>query len=193
MSATCSRASNDIGFKGELAIMQSNGGVMVAATAIKRPVTMMESGPVGGIIASAEIGRRLGYANVISFDMGGTTAKASLVRDGEAGDGGRLLRRRLCLGPSGDDAGRRCRRSRRRRRLDRLDRRGRRAQGRPAERGRRARPDLLPPRRHRADRHRRQRHPRPHRRDNFLGGEMQLDRDAAHEGHAREARASRSA
>ena len=73
-----------IGFKGELAIMQSNGGVMAPATAIKRPVTMMESGPVGGIIASAEIGRALGYTNVVSFDMGGTTAKASLVRDGEA-------------------------------------------------------------------------------------------------------------
>ncbi len=73
-----------IGFKGELAIMQSNGGVMAPATAIKRPVTMMESGPVGGIIASAEIGRALGYRNVVSFDMGGTTAKASLVRDGEA-------------------------------------------------------------------------------------------------------------
>ncbi len=72
-----------IGFKGELAIMQSNGGVMAPATAIQRPVTMMESGPVGGIIAAAEIGRALGYSNVISFDMGGTTAKASLVRDGE--------------------------------------------------------------------------------------------------------------
>jgi len=72
-----------IGFKGELAIMQSNGGVMAPETAIQRPVTMMESGPVGGIIASAEIGRALGYANVVSFDMGGTTAKASLVRSGE--------------------------------------------------------------------------------------------------------------
>ncbi len=72
-----------IGFKGELAIMQSNGGVMAPETAISRPVTMMESGPVGGIIAGAEIGRALGYSNVVSFDMGGTTAKASLVRDGE--------------------------------------------------------------------------------------------------------------
>jgi N-methylhydantoinase A len=73
-----------IGFKGELAIMQSNGGVMGPATAINRPVTMMESGPVGGIIAGAVIGKALGYNNVVSFDMGGTTAKASLVRDGEA-------------------------------------------------------------------------------------------------------------
>jgi N-methylhydantoinase A len=43
---------------------------------------MMESGPVGGIIASAEIGRALGFENVISFDMGGTTAKTSLIRGG---------------------------------------------------------------------------------------------------------------
>ncbi len=121
-----------IGFKGELAIMQSNGGVMAPQTAIKRPVTMMESGPVGGIIASAEIGRALGYSNVVSFDMGGTTAKASLVREGEATHGRRLLCRRLRLGPSGDDAGGRRGRSRRRRRLDRLDRRCRRAQGRTA-------------------------------------------------------------
>ena len=71
------------GFAGDLAIMQSNGGVMAPATATKRPVMMMESGPVGGIIASAEIGKALGQRNIISFDMGGTTAKAALVRDGE--------------------------------------------------------------------------------------------------------------
>jgi N-methylhydantoinase A len=73
----------EIGFAGELAIMQSNGGVMPPEAAIKRPVMMMESGPVGGIIASAEIGHALGYDNVVSFDMGGTTAKASLVQGGE--------------------------------------------------------------------------------------------------------------
>ncbi len=71
------------GFTGDLAIMQSNGGVMAPAAATKRPVMMMESGPVGGIIASAEIGKALGQRNIISFDMGGTTAKAALVRDGE--------------------------------------------------------------------------------------------------------------
>ena len=74
----------DIGFKGDLAIMQSNGGVMSPDVATQKPVTMMESGPVGGIIASAEIGQALGYENVISFDMGGTTAKASLIREGQA-------------------------------------------------------------------------------------------------------------
>ena len=73
----------EIGFRGALSIMRSNGGVMEPRIATERPAAMMESGPVGGIIASAEVGRALGYSNVISFDMGGTTAKASLVRDGE--------------------------------------------------------------------------------------------------------------
>ena len=73
----------DIGFRGDLSIMRSNGGVMAPRVAISRPVAMMESGPVGGIIASALVGPTLGYRNVISFDMGGTTAKTSLVRNGE--------------------------------------------------------------------------------------------------------------
>ncbi|MGA8078839.1 MAG: hydantoinase/oxoprolinase family protein, partial [Xanthobacteraceae bacterium] len=72
-----------IGFTGNLSIMRSNGGVMTPEVAQERPVAMMESGPVGGIIASARVGEKLGYRNVISFDMGGTTAKASLIRDGE--------------------------------------------------------------------------------------------------------------
>jgi N-methylhydantoinase A len=73
----------NVGFRGELSIMRSNGGVMTPEVATERPVAMMESGPVGGIIASARVGEKLGFGNVISFDMGGTTAKASLVRDGE--------------------------------------------------------------------------------------------------------------
>ena len=73
----------EIGFRGDLSIMRSNGGVMTPELATQCPVAMMESGPVGGIIASAQVGQALGIPNVISFDMGGTTAKASLVRDGE--------------------------------------------------------------------------------------------------------------
>jgi N-methylhydantoinase A len=73
----------EVGFRGNLSIMRSNGGVMPPEVATERPVAMMESGPVGGIIASAQVGLALGLQNVISFDMGGTTAKASLVRDGE--------------------------------------------------------------------------------------------------------------
>ena len=74
---------SEVGFAGELSIMRSNGGVMPPEVAMARPVAMMESGPVGGIIASARVGEKLGFADVISFDMGGTTAKTSLVRDGE--------------------------------------------------------------------------------------------------------------
>jgi N-methylhydantoinase A len=73
----------DIGFEGNLAMMQSNGGVMPPAVAVRRPANMMESGPVGGIIASTKVGAALGYPNVITFDMGGTTAKSSLIRDGQ--------------------------------------------------------------------------------------------------------------
>ena len=73
----------EIGVGGELTIMQSNGGVMTPEIATGRPVAMMESGPVGGIIASARVGRALKCPDVISFDMGGTTAKASLIRGGE--------------------------------------------------------------------------------------------------------------
>ena len=79
-----SSSLGDIGFRGALSIMRSNGGVMTPEIATERPVAMMESGPVGGIIASAQVGQALGFPNVISFDMGGTTAKASLIRDGEA-------------------------------------------------------------------------------------------------------------
>ena len=72
----------DGGFGGTLLIMQSNGGVTSIDSATRVPVALMESGPVGGINASAEFGRRLNYPQVIAFDMGGTTAKASLIRDG---------------------------------------------------------------------------------------------------------------
>ncbi|WP_404710887.1 hydantoinase/oxoprolinase family protein [Sphingomonas sp. MMS24-J13] len=71
------------GFGGRFLIMQSNGGVMSPKTAKALPVAMMESGPVGGVIAAAEIGKRLGFDDVISFDMGGTTAKTSLIKAGE--------------------------------------------------------------------------------------------------------------
>ena len=71
------------GFPGELLIMQSNGGVMTPSIARLLPAATLESGPVGGFIAAARTGMRLGYRDVIAFDMGGTTAKTNLVRDGE--------------------------------------------------------------------------------------------------------------
>ncbi len=74
---------SELGFDGRLLIMQSNGGTMSPATAMRLPIATMESGPVGGIIAGAEVMRDLGISNVIAFDMGGTTAKVSLVRHSE--------------------------------------------------------------------------------------------------------------
>ena len=65
-----------------LQIMQSSGGVMTAADAAVRPVYALESGPVAGVVASLGLAEALGYENLITFDMGGTTAKASLIEGG---------------------------------------------------------------------------------------------------------------
>ncbi|MBM3548840.1 MAG: hydantoinase/oxoprolinase family protein, partial [Alphaproteobacteria bacterium] len=73
-----------LGIKAPLTVMQSNGGVMTAEAAVKKPAYIVESGPAAGVIACAHLARRLGRANVISFDMGGTTAKAAMIEDGEA-------------------------------------------------------------------------------------------------------------
>jgi N-methylhydantoinase A len=63
-------------------VMQSNGGVMTSASAKERPVYMVESGPAAGVIAAAAVAAPYRYANVLSFDMGGTTAKVGLIQDG---------------------------------------------------------------------------------------------------------------
>ena len=65
-----------------LYIMQSSGGMVSAQAATSRPHVTIESGPAAGVIATAELGRRSNLKDLISFDMGGTTAKASLVRNG---------------------------------------------------------------------------------------------------------------
>ncbi len=65
-------------------VMQSNGGAMSVAQARGRPVATMESGPVAGVIGAGRLGQLIGHPNVIAFDMGGTTAKTSLVIDGDA-------------------------------------------------------------------------------------------------------------
>ncbi len=66
-----------------LLTMQSNGGVMTAARARARPVQLIESGPAAGVIGAAAVARQVGIANVVSLDIGGTTAKASVVEDYE--------------------------------------------------------------------------------------------------------------
>ena len=75
---------NGAGFSGRLLLMGSNGGVLTDSEAIKRPVLLIESGPVGGAAGAAELGRALAMPNIIAFDMGGTTAKAVMIENGEA-------------------------------------------------------------------------------------------------------------
>jgi N-methylhydantoinase A len=65
-------------------IMQSNGGLTSVDAARERPVYVIESGPGAGVMAALELGRRHGQDDVIAFDMGGTTAKATLIEDGRA-------------------------------------------------------------------------------------------------------------
>ncbi|MHA3793933.1 hydantoinase/oxoprolinase family protein [Sphingomonas sp. YL-JM2C] len=77
------RALRDLGYARPLQIMQSSGGVMTAAAAARKAAYMIESGPAAGIMASAELGRACGFDNLISFDMGGTTAKAGVVQNGQ--------------------------------------------------------------------------------------------------------------
>ena len=70
------------GVGAELLVMQSNGGVLTAAQAASKPVFMVESGPAAGVVSANFIAGQLGRADLISFDMGGTTAKAGLILDG---------------------------------------------------------------------------------------------------------------
>jgi N-methylhydantoinase A len=70
------------GFARRLFLMLSGGGITATATARKFPVRLIESGPVGGALAAVHLGGRAGLGDVLSFDMGGTTAKACLIRGG---------------------------------------------------------------------------------------------------------------
>lgn len=72
-----------IGIPAPLLLMLSNGGLTHAAEVIRNPVQMLESGPAAGALAAAFFGRRDGHTHLLGFDMGGTTAKLSLVEDGE--------------------------------------------------------------------------------------------------------------
>jgi N-methylhydantoinase A len=70
------------GFPSGLEIMQSSGGIMPATAAAKKAVYSIESGPAAGVIAATDLGRLCDRKNIISFDMGGTTAKVALIPDG---------------------------------------------------------------------------------------------------------------
>lgn len=72
------------GFGGRLYIMGSSGGTLTTDAARRYPVRALESGPAAGALMSAHHGRALKLPNLLSFDMGGTTAKGALVRGGQA-------------------------------------------------------------------------------------------------------------
>ncbi len=112
------------GFHCPMLLMTSGGGITAVETAIRFPVRLVESGPAGGAIFAACIARQHGLDDVVSFDMGGTTAKICLIDQGAAADRARFRGRahlplpqgqRIAAAHSGDRDGR----NRRRRRLDR--------------------------------------------------------------------------
>ncbi len=69
------------GFGGVLCLMTSGGGLTAVETACRFPVRLVESGPAGGAVFAAQIAARLGERRVLAFDMGGTTAKISLIEN----------------------------------------------------------------------------------------------------------------
>jgi N-methylhydantoinase A len=71
------------GFSGNLLIMQSNGGLSDVEMARRQCIQMMESGPAGGVVGAMALCEPLGIDSAIAFDMGGTTAKACVIRRGE--------------------------------------------------------------------------------------------------------------
>ena len=150
--------------------MLSAGGIATLETAMRFPVRLLESGPAAGALAAAHYGAAAGVSDLLSFDMGGTTAKFCGDRRRRAADGERVRGRppatasrrapacrsrspvieMIEIGAGGGS-------------IARVDAPGP-AAGRPRLRGRRSRAGLLRPRRHRADRHRRRsgaRLPRP--------------------------------
>ena len=70
------------GVRARLLLMQSNGGLTTDVTAAERPMHIIESGPAGGVIGAQALARAKRLPKIITFDMGGTTAKASMVEDG---------------------------------------------------------------------------------------------------------------
>lgn len=72
-----------MGLREEPHAMQSNGGTATFARAKEVPISLIESGPVGGVIGANELGKIIGEKNLITFDIGGTTAKTSLISNNE--------------------------------------------------------------------------------------------------------------
>ena len=72
-----------MGIQVPLTVMQSNGGLATYKIAKEKPVYCIESGPAAGVVGAHHLGKRLGLGNLMTLDMGGTTAKASIIENGE--------------------------------------------------------------------------------------------------------------
>ncbi len=73
----------DVGIRGELSVIQSNGGLITPHLATSRPISIVESGPAAGVLMCAAVGKHEACEHVLSFDMGGTTAKLGAIDGGE--------------------------------------------------------------------------------------------------------------
>ncbi|SHG45163.1 hydantoinase/oxoprolinase family protein [Bradyrhizobium erythrophlei] len=71
-----------VGISAPLFMMQSSGGILDLESVLQRPAQVVESGPAAGVIGAGYVGRLAGYANIIALDVGGTTAKASVIENG---------------------------------------------------------------------------------------------------------------
>ena len=72
-----------MGIDKDLYLMLSDGGTVHQSTAVAHPIRLVQSGPAGGVQATSAIGKLAGHRDILCFDMGGTTAKACLIDDGE--------------------------------------------------------------------------------------------------------------
>src|ERR1700730_784204 len=70
------------GIPAQLLLMQSNGGFTTNTAAVERPMNIIESGPAGGVVGAQALARAMSLGKIITFDMGGTTAKASMIAEG---------------------------------------------------------------------------------------------------------------
>ena len=80
--ASLRRGLDELGIAGDLFVMASHGGLVDVASASAYPVRLVESGPAAGALAAAHYGRLLAMPDLLSFDMGGTTAKACVIANG---------------------------------------------------------------------------------------------------------------
>ncbi|MCL6444531.1 MAG: hydantoinase/oxoprolinase family protein [Alicyclobacillus sp.] len=91
---------SEFGFQGRLMFMQSVGGGMSPEEAVSRPIFLMNSGPVGGVMAATYVGERIGRSNIITADMGGTSFDTSIIVGGKYQVVNRVTLNRLTTGLS---------------------------------------------------------------------------------------------